>query len=214
MDNTNIEIETKVYGIEKNNTSLILILYKNGIQFLHLSIHLSVRYLNPKNTGILHISKNIYKGKTTRKKDRYALISVHIPDDKPKSLIFSIANGYNTPKIKNSNSYEEELQEEMDVIIAVLNNIFNQKNNKYYIGRKKQYINIHKKINEALNNINQHSNHVTRKNKENENSFYFKPKSDNKFLINYNKKTLRKNKSKLNSFSKKYKINKTFEKNK
>lgn len=163
LDNNNISIMTKIYGFDKRKSSLILKLFKNNIQFLHLSIHLTVRYLNPKNTGIIHISKNIYKGKTIRKGDRYALISVSIPKDKPKSLLFSIADGYNTPGIKNENSYENELQQEMDIIITVLNNIFNE-NNKYYIGRDKNLIDIHNKTNNVLRNINSHTNHTKRKN--------------------------------------------------
>ena len=65
---------------------------------------------------------------------QYHLISVIIPPNKPKSLEFSIADGYDTPSnVKNTQKYDPDLQREMDAIIAVLNNLFDEKNTEFYI---------------------------------------------------------------------------------
>lgn len=196
LDNTNVKFESKIYGFNKDNSTLNLTMYRNNIKFLHLSIHLTVKFLEPKNTGIIHISKNVYKGKTS-KKHRYALIKVFHPENNTSSLLFSIADGYDTPGIKNENSYEDELQKEMDVIISVLNNIFNQKNYRFYIGKKKELINIHNKTDDVLRNINKRINYTQRKNRGNT---YFQPAINmSNFHIKYKSKTKSQNKRKSKS---------------
>ena len=63
-----------------------------------------------------------------------------------------------------SNEYDPYIQQEMDVIISVLNKLFNEKNNELYIGDKTIFP-IHNKTNNILNNINKHSKLISRKNK-------------------------------------------------
>lgn len=55
-------IESKVYGIEKKNSTLFLQIIKNGIPFIHLSIHLAPIYINndSSSSGFVHIVKDIY----------------------------------------------------------------------------------------------------------------------------------------------------------
>ncbi len=52
----------------------------------------------------------------------------------------------------------------MDVIIAVLNKIFDEKNMEFYIGNPHLQL-VNNKFNVVANNINTHSTLVTRKNK-------------------------------------------------
>lgn len=52
----------------------------------------------------------------------------------------------------------------MDVIIYVLNRIFDE-NDKIYIGNYSDFINIYNKTNDVLKNINRHTTYATRKNK-------------------------------------------------
>ena len=40
---------------------------KKGKEFIHLTIHLVPKELNPKKDGIIHIFKNIYKKNVNRK---------------------------------------------------------------------------------------------------------------------------------------------------
>jgi hypothetical protein len=215
--NNNITIESYLYGENKNNSTLILSIKKDEIEILHFSIHLCVRSLNSNKSGIIHFYKNIYKNiykpvkenknknKNTKKipKTLYVLIKIEQPINYSKSLVFSIIDN-SIPGI-----YDNELQKEMDVIITVLNRLFDETDDKYYIGNKNYYINndnyyinnkqlhLHNKTNNVLKNINKYNKHVTRKNK----GFRIFPVINNKKdrFISYNvspknkyKKTLRK----------------------
>lgn len=53
----------------------------------------------------------------------------------------------------------------MDVIINVLNRLFNEKDTELYIGNKDKIYPVHNKINKVLNSNNNHSTLVSRKNK-------------------------------------------------
>jgi hypothetical protein len=141
----------KVYGENLGNSTLLLEIIKHNKAILHITFHLSPKTLNSKHTGAIHISKNIYKERNNiLKKKKYALIRVDKPVGKPNSLEFKIADGYRTSGI---NADEKELQQEMDVIIYVINRIFDE-NDQYYIGVKEELVDIHPRINTFLNNIN------------------------------------------------------------
>ncbi len=165
---SNIEIKSDVYDIDKKNPTLFVKIIKNGTEIIHLSIHLIANKLKPQNTGLIHFKKDIYKkiNKKIQNKLLYALISVTVPPNKPKSLEFKIADGYNTPSnVKNINKYDSDIQKEMDTIISVLNRLFNEKDTEFYIGNPNILYSIHRNTNNILNNINKHSKHTTRKNK-------------------------------------------------
>ncbi len=167
LDDSNIKIVSEVYGETDNNSTLYLAIKKNNINIIHLSIHLLVKSLNSKNSGIIHIAKNIYPTIRTfkRKKHKpYALISVKQPIGKPRSLEFSIEDGYNTIGAPNAEIYDPMIQQEMDVILTVLNRIFDEDNKEFYIGDPNTFAQIHNTTNTVLANINSTRTHVTRKN--------------------------------------------------
>lgn len=196
--NNDINIISDAYG-ENNNPTLYLGIIKDNKELLHLTIHLAIRNLNPEHSGIIHISKNIYKSQFSRKNPRqkklYALINIKQPTNKLNSLKFSIANGYNTKNINTAYLYDTELQQEMDVIIAVLNRLFDETNTRCYIGDSRgktsalstnfadsdintynQIIPINNKTNKFLTSLNTATNHISRKNK----GYFLMPS-----LINY-----------------------------
>jgi len=147
------------------SSNLLLNIYKHGKEFLHLTIHLSPNTLHPKDAGLLHFLKDIYTTKiTSRKYERhYALIKVEQPH--PDSLHFSIGDGYHTPGAKNAMIYDKEVQQEMNVVITVLNRLFDS-SDEYFVGKvRNDPIEIINRTNELLKNMNQHSKLATRKNK-------------------------------------------------
>jgi hypothetical protein len=163
-----ITITCSVHFSKRFGYTLILDIKKNNRSIIHLTIHLVLHQLNPQNTGMIHFGKNIYNGKNTRSKKikSYAIILVEPVLGKPNSLHFSIGDGYNTPHVKNANVYDPIIQQEMDVIITVLNRIFDENNNEFYIGKPREsFYNIHLTTNSILENMNKHTNIVTRKNK-------------------------------------------------
>lgn len=173
LRNDNVFIRGEVYGNDDNNSTLYLEIRKHGKLFLHLSIHLSLTKLTPADAGMIHIYKNIYEYEFPSKRQikkiksyLYALIEVKKPMNFPNSLIFNIADGYNTPAtIPAIQKYDKELQAEMDAIISVLNSMFDETNTKLYVSNNVNKLPIHAKINNILNNINKHNIHYTRKNK-------------------------------------------------
>jgi hypothetical protein len=168
LNSSNIKVVTMLYDETKENSSLIIKIVKDDVEILHLSIHLVPQRLKPENSGIIHMYKNIYKSRvSSRKRNKlYALIEVKQPLAKPNSLYFSIADGYNTPvNVTNSAKNDPEIQKEMNIIITVLNRLFDEDNNEYYIGNSNKLYNIHKKTNVVLNNMNMHGKLLTRKNK-------------------------------------------------
>jgi hypothetical protein len=172
LSNANITIKSEMYGETEDNPTLFVKIIKNNIEFIHLSIHLCIHGLKPESAGVIHIFKNVFKPPINKsisipkfKKMKYALISVNQPKNKPKSLEFSIADGYTTPGIANAHLYNSEIQKEMDVIITVLNRLFDENDNKYYVGKRTNYYFIHNKTNTVLNKLNMYTALATRRNK-------------------------------------------------
>jgi len=163
-----IEITSTVHFSKRFGYTLILDVKKNNHSIIHLTIHLVLHQLNPQNTGMIHFGKNIYNRKNTRSKKikSYAIILVERVLGKPNSLHFSIGDGYNTPHVKNAYIYDPIIQQEMDVIITVLNRIFDEDNHEFYIGKPREsFYHIHLTTNSILENMNKHTNIITRKNK-------------------------------------------------
>jgi hypothetical protein len=167
LNDSNVIIKSEAYRHDINEYSLILKIIKNGIEMVHLTIHLTPTTLAPELNGVIHFYKNTYKYKVSSRKryKLYALISVKQPIHKQQSLEFAIANGYNTPSVTNATAYDSELQKEMKVIITVLNRLFNESNTEFYIGDQDKLYPLHKDIDRILNNINSHTQIVSRKNK-------------------------------------------------
>ena len=61
--------------------------------------------------------------------------------------------------------YDPELQQEMNVIITVLNRMFDEDNRDFYIGNEDNLFPIHKNTNTVLNGINIRSHYIPLKNK-------------------------------------------------
>lgn len=57
-----VTIKSEVYGYSKSDSTLYVGIQKNNKDFLHLTIHLNVKTLKPKNAGMIHMFKNVYKG--------------------------------------------------------------------------------------------------------------------------------------------------------
>ena len=172
LDDSTITISSDITGYDKDKSILCLDIEKNNKKFIHLSIHLTLRNLDPLYNGMIHIVKDIYK--ISRSKQFYALISVKQQDNKPRSLVFSIADGYTTPCALNASLYDHEVQQEMNVIISVLNKMFDENNMEFYVGSLYKETNrlptlypIHDKTNFVLTNMNRHTNIFVRQNKGN-----------------------------------------------
>jgi hypothetical protein len=176
MNTSNITITSNVNIKGYYGPSLYLNILKNNQKYIHLSIHLCIKDLEPTKQGTVHMVKNVFdditrytnisKSNFKRLKPRmYALITVHQPTNKPNSLEFTIEDEYLTTDISGANTNDSQLQREMKAILDVLNRLFNEKNENYYIGRKKDMTNVHKKTNIILANMNMHTKHATRKNR-------------------------------------------------
>lgn len=189
LNTINTSITNYVYGEnEKNNKNkptLHLGIKKNGEDFIHLTIHLSLEKLKDDSAGMIHIKKDIYKitpdciilSNRKFKKFLYALIRVKVPENKPNSLEFSIDDQeFVTLGIKKECAYDSEIKKESLAIINVLNKLFDENNKEMFIGEvsrntKSNTYNtripfpIHNKTNLILKGINAHTNHFTRKNK-------------------------------------------------
>lgn len=149
LSRSRVKVISNIYGIEDNSPSLFLGIIKNGKKFIHLSIHLAIQTLNPKLTGIVHIAKNVYRN---AKKQYYALISIDQPPNKPHSLRFQIADGATTSNAPNAPIYDEDVKKEMSVIITVLNRLFDENNQDFYIGTRYNYNKSYNTWNNTQNN--------------------------------------------------------------
>lgn len=187
LSSSNVKFRSHVFGENNNNSSLIFIIVKDDKDFLHITIHLSLKYLESRDTGMIHIYKDIYEPNVSKKKKSliYALISVRKTINKPNSLVFSIADGYDTPAIvKDVDLYDEDIQKEMSVIIGVFNKLFDEANEEYYVGLNKNISFIHNKTSNVITNMNQHTEHITRKNRGSK----IIPFSNNKTIFEINRR--------------------------
>jgi len=172
LTSSDISVSSQVYGQTNSNPTLCLNILKNNNKIMHLTLHLSPRTLEAKDNGAIHFFKNVYRIKGTTKEHKssnkeylYSIISIIQPANKPNSLEFSIANGYTTNGIPNASKYDPELQQEMNVIITVLNKMFDEDNRDFYIGNEDKLFPIHKNTNIVLNGINIRSHYIPLKNK-------------------------------------------------
>lgn len=165
LDNTTITISSKADKKLKASSRFVLDISKNGKGFIHLTIHLVSKERNPEKDGILHIKKDIYTVKRScRNKDEYcALLKVEKPND--RSLHFTIAFDDDTSSSPLASSYDEEVNQEMDVIIAVLNKMFDADNDDYFVGNNDMriFLPIENKTNIILSNMNNHPQIAIRK---------------------------------------------------
>jgi hypothetical protein len=183
LNESNITYVSEVYGEDRNKPSLHLQMKKNNKDILHLSIHLTLSSITPEtNAGIVHIKKNLYKPLTRKERKivEYVDILVKTHTNKPHSLEFftvdrHLKNMINNSKYinfkinksiyKNFEEFEPEIQQEINVILTILNRLFDENNPEYYIGNENILYPIHNKTNIILGQMNNQIQHATRKNK-------------------------------------------------
>lgn len=181
LETSNIVYKSQLYGDSMNNPTLLLEMIKNNKVILHLSIHLKFHILTPKSTGFIHISKNSLKSvrKSVRKNITNTIIHVEAPPSKSKSLNFSIDKQYlnyilnnllqfnfklNKTNYKNLETLKTEITQEVDIIITVLNKLFDE-TSEYYIGNSNSLMHIHDRTDTVLQTMDTYTEHATRKNK-------------------------------------------------
>jgi hypothetical protein len=168
LDETNTIVESKVYGTNVENTTFQIMIKKYGQDFIHLTIHLAPGYLGigKKDSGIIHIVKDIYKSILLGNK-KYLMYSVYMIEKvpgKPHSLHFSIKQHYSTTyNDEIIDKHDEEVKKEIDVITTVLNKLFNEDDKEHYIGHPSE-IETNKNTNNILRNMNKRTSYIKRKN--------------------------------------------------
>jgi hypothetical protein len=223
LDESKITLKGEFYFDADHNPTLFLGVKKNGIEFIHFTIHLVPLFITPETSGMIHFSKNLYKEKVSKPKKKifYALVSVQQPDNKPNSLFFSIDYAYSTGALnhsflsksgeKMSNIVLEndlEMQNEMDSVVNVLNRIFDEDNKEFYIGNKKENITlIHKNINFALKKINNPVSKFKRTNTKKTFLKFANSSNDYNYTNKINKsKIIKLNTRKVNKYGKKIRL--------
>jgi hypothetical protein len=156
FDTSNITIETAIYAEEKKNkSSLLLVIKKDGADLLHLAIQLAPNELNLKYSGMIYIYKSIHRilYPNSTNEELYVPILVKQIPDKSQSLQFSINN-------PTTNIHTDiQLDKEIDVILTVLNRLFDETDEEYYININMSFT-THNKKNIIYDNIHRHVAYV------------------------------------------------------
>ena len=168
LDEIYTTIESSVYGTNKMNTTLQIMIKKHGKDFIHLSIHLAPEFLGigKKDSGMIHIVKDIYSSIVSRKKDHliHAIYSIEKVPDMHHSLHFSIQYRYSTPYNNELvYQYDDEIKKEMDVITTVLNQLFDENDSEHYVGYSDNTP-LEQNTNDILRNMNTRTTYIKRKN--------------------------------------------------
>jgi hypothetical protein len=134
MNKRNLSISTVVSDPANNPTCIAKILY-HGRPFLHLSIHLAPTDKEIDNHGMIHLVKDYYcvGRKVMPIGECRVRIKVTSIDDKPGSLSFEL-NDDIPPPADADTSMEPIMKTEMDILMTVLNRLFNQNEPWYYVG--------------------------------------------------------------------------------
>jgi len=166
LEKAKIKIKTKISGFNTHAPYLYIGIIKNGKDFIHLTIHLVIEKLKSKNSGIIHITRNVYRdARVSKGAPFYALITVK--PAKERSLIFELDERQNAANARAP--IADEVKAETNVILTVLNRLFDEDNPEFYVGTP-QYSSrnrlnpIHPFTEKAIININNMSL-GTRKNK-------------------------------------------------
>jgi hypothetical protein len=177
LDYDNVTIKSCAYGYGQG-PSLLIDVFKNNKEFLHITLHLCPQSFELKGSGPIHFRKNAYRvtHPIISKKGQYVSIFVQQPFGKPDSLHFSVEDTCSSGKHPN----DSELQKEINVVLTVLNRLFNEDNKEFYIGNNDVLIPVHEKLNNVLKNINTFKNNVTRK----DFGTRVLPLSNNKYIFN------------------------------
>lgn len=171
LSSENVTMDSFVYGYNRANpgdrgATFIVTIKKGGINYVHLSIHIAPRGLEPKDQGIIHLYKDVYgaKLKKGKKHPAYTLVHVSRSPDKPNSLHFYRTDGDVTDVDKSKGDYDADLSLEMDILLSVLNRMFDEDDKDHYIGESDILYPIHNKTNNVLKNVNQPNTILKRRN--------------------------------------------------
>ena len=134
MYNNWLSIDTVVSDPANNPTCIAKFLYR-GRPFLHLSIHLAPTDQDIDHHGMIHLLKDYYcVGSRVMPADKCRVrIKVTSIDDKPESLSFELIDD-SAPPADADTSMEPIMKTEMDILMTVLNRLFNQNEPWYYVG--------------------------------------------------------------------------------
>lgn len=158
LSDDGVTMYSMVYGEHANNSTLHVNIVKDKIDYLHLSIHLSPIKLIPKDQGLIHFVKdkylNLFKLAKSQKRSLYTLVHIEQPPHKLNSLRFFRTDGDRTNVDKSKGDYDADLAIEMNVILAVMNRLFDEDDKEYYIGSPDIIYPIHKRTENVLVNVN------------------------------------------------------------
>jgi hypothetical protein len=126
---------SKVHKPTDDDPKYILEVYKGKIKLIHLTIHIAPTSLKRKHHGMIHIVRNVYnnpKKYGTRK--NYATMRIQAFKDtaKPQSRAFKIVGNRSPPPHPNAQQYDADVTRESDILIKVLNNIFDERKTYLY----------------------------------------------------------------------------------
>lgn len=167
LEEVNTTVHSLVYGTNKENSSLQLMIKKHGKDFIHLTIHLAPEYLktDERDAGMVHVVKNVYKSVASTRQTHYlrAIYAIEKIQDKPHSFHFSIQQRYDTPHIHNMvDQHDDGVKQEIDVMTAVLNQIFDETNENYVGSAHPEP--IEQNTDNILRNMNTRTTYIKRKN--------------------------------------------------
>jgi hypothetical protein len=122
---------------EDNDPMCIVKILYNNKNLIHLTIHLAPTRLFPYEHGMIHIVKDCYKSRRKRIFSPMVTMRIHVstPLNKPLSKHFTLID--DTHPIyghAGDAATENRIKEESDILIGVLNKMFNQDEPFYYIG--------------------------------------------------------------------------------
>lgn len=142
-----IKVTSMIYGYNSDNTTLLIEIMKNGQNYIHFTLHLAPTRLNANKSGSIHFKKNVYHSRQIIKNPflQYALIKINWSQNKPDSLIFSLVDEYTSRVTCRKQENDAELQIYMEVILRILNRLFDEDNIQYYVGYRNILLPSHQK---------------------------------------------------------------------
>jgi hypothetical protein len=125
---------SKVHKPTSDDPMYILEVYKGNIKLIHLTIHIAPTYLDPQYHGMIHIVRNVYNQKKYGMRKAAITMRIQAFKDpaKPQSRTFKIIGSRLPPSHPNAQQYDADVTRESDILIKVLNNIFDEKKTHAY----------------------------------------------------------------------------------
>jgi len=137
INTSNLYVKSRVHGITnpKPDPMCIVEIKYNKKTLVHLTIHLAPEQLKASAHGMIHLVKNIYQNSkkygTLKNGGRVRLLATK--SNNSKSLFFTIMDG-RAPPLQGNISLDPIIQQEMDVLVSVLNKLFDEHDREHYVG--------------------------------------------------------------------------------